>query len=105
MTFDCELWIDALDASSVRGKAVWLVAEALSGLMDESGSVTPAAVVSYIEASGEWCAFFDELDDVPAGRIFDIGRRELEEAHLLLDLGTRLVAVLPVIQLHVPQEV
>lgn len=98
--FPGEQWIDALDSSSVRGKEAWLLAEAFAALMDEHGSITPALAVSWIEASTEWCSLFDELDGVPAGRIFDVGRHELEDAHLLLDLGTRIVAVLPVIPIY-----
>lgn len=101
MTFDGAAWVDALEASSVRSKEAWLVAEALASFMDSLGSATPAEIVSEIERSGAWCSLFDELDGVPAGVIFANGCRELEAAHLLLDLGPRIVAVLPQITVEV----
>jgi hypothetical protein len=80
-------WIDAADAAGL-GDDAWLVLTAMLQVMDNSGSVGVAELLDAVEADG--------------GNVLTAidGVHELAANHLILDLGTRLVAVLPQITVN-----
>jgi hypothetical protein len=100
--FDFSSWIDACNATDGMTIQAWFVVGAFAALGDEHGSITPAAVVSWLETDDPMMGLYDETDpaDVPAGRVFAEGCRTLAAANLLLDLDERLVAVLPTIPVY-----
>jgi hypothetical protein len=85
--FNFSTWIDRAEEHDLSESA-WLLINAFAALGDKFGSMTHTDLLDWLERDAETPATGAMLAAID-------GSKELAKAHLLLDLGERLVAVLP----------